>query len=168
MVCITSVIPEEASPNLEQLYHQVSRLGGELSRTLRSIQTEEQSNHSFRSDSSSWDRQSRRMAKQRESRRRRDTPQVPRVILTPPTRNNSTNKPSPGQSIWLSKVQSFKEKLDQFFPPYVHPALAELGGAAVEDAYHLTIDDLTSCPQTTRVQARKIHALVEHHLVHRE
>ena len=38
----------------------------------------------------------------------------------------------------------------------------------VEDAYHLTVDDLNSSAKITRVQARKIHALLQHHLVHQE
>ena len=108
MFWFASVIPEGESPTLEQLYHQVSRLESELNRALSSIHAEEQSNHSFKSNSSSRNRQTKRKAKQKQ-RRRRDTPQVPRVILTPPTCGNSTNNPSSGQSIWLSKVQSFKK-----------------------------------------------------------
>ena len=77
-------------------------------------------------------------------------------------------KPQSVPSPQANKIKSFQEQLEKLFPAYVYPTLASMGASTVEDAYHLTIEDLNSSPNLNRVLSRKIHSFIQHHAVHKE
>ena len=62
--------------------------------------------------------------------------------------------------------QSFQEQLNKHFPPHVHQAILELGVSTIEDAYYMAIEDLIESPKISRLQSRKGHSLLQHHMVH--
>ena len=66
-------------------------------------------------------------------------------------RGSPDNSITKAELIQLTKKKSFKEQIEKFFPPYVHPALEEMGVSTIEDAYFLAIEDLVSSPSITRV-----------------
>ena len=64
--------------------------------------------------------------------------------------------------------KSFREQLNKDFPTNVHQAILELGVSTIEDAYYMAIEELIESPKMYRLQARKIHSLLQHHMVHHE
>ena len=48
----------------------------------------------------------------------------------------------------------------------MHQTMLELGISNIEDAYYMAIEDLIESPKISRLQARKVHSLLQHHMVH--
>ena len=74
----------------------------------------------------------------------------------------------PTYSVGDAKMQSFSEYLGLLFPPHIYPALVQLGVSTVDDTHFLSVEDLMSSPNITRVQARKLLTFFHHHHQHGE
>ena len=77
------------------------------------------------------------------------TAKTPPVLLQRP----SSAKPMP--SIREAEMQSLREAVERFFPPFFYPVLVKLGGPTIREAHHLQIDDLNESSVLTRVLSRK-------------
>ena len=75
---------------------------------------------------------------------------------------------NPAETRLLNTRQSFQEQLNKNFPPHVHQEILELCVSNIEDAYYMAIEDLIESPKISRLQARMIHSLLQHHMVHHE
>ena len=87
-------------------------------------------------------------------------------LLQRPNLHSKTKNLSGPELRQFNLRQSFHEELNKHFPSHVHQAILELGVSTIKDAYYMAIEDLIESPKITRVQARKVHSLLQHHMVH--